>query len=69
MATGNNARHFWPGRVFAHTYAEAQQKAEEFVRSKGAEPVGEIRPFPCLSQHREEIWWEFMALCHIEEEG
>ncbi len=54
-------KHYWPGRVFAHSYEEAQVKAAEFVRNKGAEPVGEIRPFPCLSQHRAEIWYEFYA--------
>jgi len=61
-------KHYWPGRVFAHTYEEAQAKAIEFVRDKGAEPVGEIKPFPCLTQHKEETWWEFMALCQLGEE-
>ena len=65
MATGNDTKHFWPGRVFAATYEQAQAKAIEFVRGKGAEPVGEIKPFPCLSQHREETWWEFYAKVKI----
>ncbi len=65
-----DVRLFWPGRVFAHSYEEAQQKAAEFVRSKGAEPVGGIKPFPCLSQHREETWYEFYIEVRLtEEEG
>ena len=57
-----DVRYYWPGRVFAPTYAEAQVKAIEFVRGKGAEPVGEIKPSPCLTQHVDgTIWWEFYA--------
>ncbi len=60
-------KHYWPGRVFAYSYEEAQRKVDEYVRSKGAVPVGEVKPFPCLTQHRDETWWEFYVEVMLEE--
>ncbi len=59
-------RHFLQGRVFAKTYDAAVEKIEARVKGEGYEVKRLCRAWPCLTQHREETWWEYMIEIHVE---